>query len=106
MPWHTVDGRRYYYRNVCRHGRSVRLYVGTGRVGELAATEDSVRQVHGEIEARQRRVEEGRLREAVERLLRLCHSIEVVARAPLTAGGYHRHQRGEWRRRHDSKASA
>ena len=37
MAWQQVGRRRYYYRNRCVQGRSVRRYVGTGPVAELAA---------------------------------------------------------------------
>jgi hypothetical protein len=106
MAWQTVDGRRYFYRYVWRHGRAVRQYVGTGQVAELAATEDARRRVEREIEARDRLAEKARLLEGQEPLVRLCQSVEVVARAALTAAGYHRHRRGEWRNRHGREAHA
>jgi hypothetical protein len=29
----------------------------------------------------------------------LCEGVEILARAALLASGYHRHNRGEWRKR-------
>ena len=37
---------------------------------------------------------------------RLCEIAELLARGALTAAGYHRHNRGEWRRRRASKQTA
>jgi hypothetical protein len=106
MPWQEIGSRRYYYRCMRRHGRPIRQYVGTGQVAELAATEDARRRVEREIEARNRLAEQARLLEGQEPLVRLCQSVEVVARAALTAAGYHRHQRGEWRHRHGGETNA
>jgi hypothetical protein len=106
MPWQEIGSRRYYYRSLRRHGRPIRQYVGTGQVAELAATEDARRRVEREIEARDRLAEQARLLEGQEPLLRLFQPMEVVARAALTAAGFHRHQRGEWRHRHGRKANA
>jgi hypothetical protein len=106
MPWQEIGSRRYYYRCMRRHGRPIRQYVGTGQVAELAATEDSRRRVEREIETRERLAEEARFFEGQEPLLRLFQSMEVVARAALTAAGYHRHQRGEWRQHHGREAHA
>jgi hypothetical protein len=105
MSWQEVRGRRYYYRHRRVGGRPCRIYVGTGPAAELAAAADALRRVQGEIEARERREEQARLREAEEPLLALCELTEDLARAALVAAGYHRHDRGEWRRRHDATSS-
>jgi hypothetical protein len=100
MAWQVVDGRRYYYRAMRVGGRPVRRYVGAGgRPGaELAAAADDLRRLGREVAARERHAEQSRLQEAEAPLLALCELTDVLARAALVAAGYHRHDRGEWRR--------
>jgi hypothetical protein len=98
MSWERVGSRRYYYRSERVSGRPVRRYVGTGPVAELAAAADDLRRMERAIAAREREAEQARFREAEAPLLRLCGLTELLARAALVAAGYHRHDRGAWRR--------
>ena len=100
MAWQEVDGRRYYYRGRRLCGRTRRVYVGAAGspAAELAATADDLRRLEREIAARERHAERERLRGAEAALLELCEVSDIVARAALVAAGYHRHDRGEWRR--------
>ena len=52
MVWEQVGSRRYYYRSQWVKGRSVRRYVGTGLVAELAAAADELRKLKRVIAAR------------------------------------------------------
>src|SRR5262245_44971240 len=97
MPWHQQGTRTYYYRSVRIDGHPVRRYVGAGPAAELAAAVDELRRLNREIEARERQVEQARLREAEAPLLALCEGVELLTRAALVAAGYRRHDRGEWR---------
>ena len=90
-------GRPYYYRHV-RDGEKIRKeYVGAGFVAELASEADW-------IERERDAAEKGRCGRELEHLealmapiLELSQASEVLVRAELVGGGYHRHK-GEWRR--------
>jgi hypothetical protein len=95
MPWEQVGRRRYYSRSEWAAGRAVRRYVGTGP----AAAADDLRRLERVIGARERRAEQDRHREAETPLLELCGLTDLLTRVALVAAGYHRHDRGAWRRR-------
>jgi hypothetical protein len=97
MPWDQVGRRRYYYRSEWVSGQSVRRYVGTGAVAEMAASADELRRLRRAIEARLLRDETARREEAEAPLHKLCAVTDVLTRAALVAAGYHRHDRGTWR---------
>ena len=103
MAWHQVGCRRYYYRNQNVAGRSVRRYVGTGPVAELAAAADDLRKLKRVIAARERKAEQAHHCEAGTPLRALCGVTDVLSRAALVAAGYHQHDRGAWRRCRDLK---
>jgi hypothetical protein len=110
MAWETRQrGTRYYTRSRKVGGRVVREYVGRGIVGELAAREDEARRQQ-RTEALARRREERRRDEEESRALRdLVASLDALAAtltaATLGAAGYHRHDRGQWRRRREHRAA-
>jgi hypothetical protein len=103
MPWSQAGKRRYFYRSERRDGRPVRVYVGAGEAAELAAAAEDLRRLDRAIDARERLEEQVRLQEAEAPLLELCEATDVLARAALTAAGFHRHSRGEWRRRREAE---
>ena len=100
MAWQEVDGRRYYYRGRRLCGRTRRVYVGAAGspAAELAAAADGLRRLGREAAARERHAERERHREAEAPLLALCERTDVLTRAALLAAGFHRHDRGQWRR--------
>ena len=101
MAWQEVDGRRYYYRGRRLCGRPRRLYVGAAGspAAELAAAADHLRRLGREVAARERHAEQARHQEVEAPLVRLCAVSDVLTRAALLAAGFHRHDRGPWRRR-------
>src|SRR3954471_5309859 len=101
MPWEQVGRRRYYYRSEWSAGRPVRRYAGTGPAAELAAAADDLRRLGRAIAARERQAEQGRRRDAEAPLRELCEVTDLLAQAALVAAGYHRHDRGAWRRRRE-----
>jgi hypothetical protein len=105
MSWQQRGDKRYYYRHEWIDGRSVRIYQGTGEVGEQAATTDALRRVDEEIAARQRRQEQERRAAAEAPLAQLCAQTDLLVHAALLAAGYHRHDRGEWRRKREHPAT-
>jgi hypothetical protein len=98
MAWEARGSRRYYTRSRRANGRVVREYVGTGPVAELAAAADALRRADRRAAAEARRAEEASWREALAPLLELSRAADLVARAALLAGGYHRHAR-TWRKK-------
>jgi len=97
MAW-CRDGR-YYYRSRREGGRVISEYLGAGVVGAAAARREERRrtQAAAELERDRAAREEARQLEATLRDLARA-SDELLAEA-LTAAGYHRHHRGEWRLR-------
>ena len=103
MAWHRVGLRRYYYRNQNVAGRSVRRYVGTGPVAELAAAADELRKLKRVIADRERKAEQARRHQAEAPLGALCRLTDFLTRATFVTAGYHQHDRGAWRRRRDTQ---
>ena len=100
MAWETRQrGGRYYTRSKKVNGRVVREYVGVGPAAELAAASDA--QVRAQRQAQQAawRVEQERIESAIAPREEFCDVVETLARASLLLAGYHRHHRGEWRRK-------
>ncbi len=102
MAWERRGGRFYFYRSVRCEGRVRKEYWGTGPAGDVAAQ-------MFELERLERKAQ--RL-DAEERLANILHACapedqlsafsELVDRMvsdALTSAGFHRHKRGEWRRR-------
>ena len=99
MGWEQGPrGRPFYTRTLRVGGRRVRQYLGSGLEAQAAAAADDLRRLGREIAARERHAERERLRGAEAPLLDLCELTDVLARAALVLAGYHRHDRGEWRR--------
>jgi hypothetical protein len=104
-PWERRNrGGLYYTRSRKVDGRVVREYVGGGVLGEIAARMDA--------DERRQREEEAAFwieeRESLETLDGLTEELyeaaEVLAQAALVAAGYHRHKRGEWRKRRGNQS--
>ena len=93
MPWESGPrGRPYYTRTRRENGRVIREYIGVGEVGQRAAEED---------EARRRQAEADREadRALAEEIRSLSELADLLARSALLAAGYHRPNRGPWRKR-------
>ena len=100
MAWQMRGGgRRYYTRSARLNGRVNRLYVGAGDVGEAAAAADRERRATRDAEREAMRLAMRRHAEVDAQVDALCNAAETAARALLLLGGYHRHDRGEWRLR-------
>ena len=104
MGWEKRErGGLYYTRSRKVNDRVVREYVGTGLLGELAAEMDALERQHREGEAEAWRAERERLEVLEAPVAKLCEITEALAHAALLACGYHRHNRGEWRKRRVSQ---
>jgi hypothetical protein len=101
MSWETRPRsvNRYYYRATKVGGRVRKEYLGAGPVAELAALSD--------MRAReQAAAQQAAWRTEVAQLTALRAEIDAVEElaslsmaAVLLLGGYHRHDRGAWRKR-------
>jgi hypothetical protein len=103
--WDARGNKRYFYRHVRIAGRPRRQYAGAGRAAELAAAAEDLRRLEQRIEASERHAEQACLQEAEAPLLLLCEVTDVLARAALLAAGFHRHDRGAWRRTRGPKTT-
>ncbi len=102
MAWETRGGtRRYYTRSVRRDGRVARVYVGGGPIGETAAASDRERRRIRADEDAARIAHLDRLAALDAQVSAFSDAAEVVLRASFLIAGYHRHDRGSWRRRRE-----
>ena len=100
MGWETRQrGGRYYTRSKKIGGRVIREYVGKGPVAELAAASDARARAQREAQTTAWRAERERIDVAIAPLEEFCDLVEALGRASLLVAGYHRHHRGEWRRK-------
>jgi hypothetical protein len=95
MPW----DRGYYYRARKVNGRVCRQYMGRGPLVELLAEADADERALRDLERRAARAERDRDRTLDEQVQALDEAADLLAEAALLAAGYHRHHRGEWRKR-------
>jgi hypothetical protein len=105
MGWQGRGGKSYFYYTR-RVGRRFRCdYVGGGDAGELVASMIVlIREERREARARRQAARERE--EAVLRELRRAIDLtDLLTRAALQAAGFHRHDRGSWRRRRHGRAT-
>jgi len=102
MAWETrARGGRYYTRSIRRHGRVHREYVGTGPAAELIAqldADDRADRHRDRRDVAQHRAASEAVEAAVDDLDAF---VEMVVRLELVCAGFHRHHRGDWRKRRD-----
>ena len=100
MAWETRNGGgRYYTRSRKVNGRVVREYVGTGPHAELMAAIDTGRREECIAKAAAERLEREQWHAVDAQVRVLCGLVDTLTAQSLVAAGYHRHKRGEWRRR-------
>ena len=99
MVWEQVGSRRYYYRSQWVKGRSVRRYVGTGPVAELAAAADDLRKLKRVIADREQKAEQARWQTALSPLIGLCSGTGLLVKTTLLGAGYSQHARSSWRKK-------
>jgi hypothetical protein len=98
MAWEERErGGPYYTRSRREGGRVVREYVGGGLAGRLASESDRIERERREVRALEEKREWEKLAALAAPVLELSEAAEILARAHLIAGGFHRHK-GEWRR--------
>src|SRR5262249_8835455 len=93
--------RRYYYRvRRGQNGQLLKVYCGSGVVGQRAFEADLRWQQQREQSRSGRRAEEARLHALDAQSERLGKRVRLLASAVLTVNGYYQHQReSHWRKR-------
>jgi hypothetical protein len=105
MGWERRRGNRYYYyRCEWRGGRCIKRYIGRGRAAEIAAREDRQKQAARAARRYAAEIERALEKPASDSLVELDGVVTVAIHSALTAAGYHRHQRGKWRKKRHGKA--
>jgi hypothetical protein len=100
MAWERRKrGGLYYTRSKKSQGRVVREYVGTGEVAQAIAAMDSIAQLERKRNTEALQVERERFDELDRVLGELCEVADLVVASAMAVAGYHRHNRGEWRRK-------
>jgi hypothetical protein len=98
------DKRGYYYQVRKVKGRVVRRYFGKGLVAELAADYDALNRKYREgcqADAAALRDEFAELDALIQPLAELA---DLVATVALVSAGFHRHNRGEWRKKRGKRS--
>lgn len=99
MGIRTIRGHRYYYRSVRRGGRVRSEFVAAGARALLLAECDRITR---EVQAERRRLAEAERRESEAMtgvLVGWSRGVDDLVGRALESAGFHRHKRGEWRRR-------
>ena len=100
MPWiHKSRGQPHYVRSQWRNGKAVQEYIGSGPLAVLIAAEDERhrREVHNEKEEYRAWRERIEVNDAA--FVAYDNAVTAVFNAAMTAAGYHRLNRGKWRKR-------
>jgi len=102
MPWEMRGANGPYYTRSRRvGGHVVREYVGKGPLGQLAAELDAEERARRRLEVEAARQEAKRYIEMDDSVEEFCRQTDAVVRGVLLIAGYHRHNRGEWRKRRE-----
>src|SRR5215210_1933098 len=103
MAWETRGTHRYYYRSRKIGGRVVKEYVGGGLVGELAEREDETQRRKRDAERAALQADQDAFEAAAAAHDAFARAADALMTTALLAAGYHRHDRGHWRKRHASQ---
>ncbi len=101
MSWERRRQRSYYYRARKVGGRVVKEYIGSGPRAEIAALMDASAREDRAAKVTSCQAERAGLEAVDDELTNIDDAIEVMMRTSLVLSGYHRHHRGNWRRRRD-----
>ena len=100
MSWETRRGRgRYYTRSYRVGGKIVREYVGCGLVGEVLAEGDEILRAERALIRQHQQALRRRELTVEDTVAEACRRADRLMASALEAAGYHRHARGEWRKK-------
>jgi len=97
MTW--CRDQRYWYRSRRVGGRVISEYRGAGEAGANLAEIDKAEQRQARAERQRERAGQDEARAVQAALGDLARASDELVAEVLAAAGYHRHQRGAWRRR-------
>jgi len=98
MAWDVCGNTRYYTRSRRVDGRVTREYYGKGEAAHLAAALDAQKRQQREAQLAARRHDRERWQAACAPLDQVIEDCTLFVQAALIAGGYHRRNKGHWRR--------
>ena len=100
MPWETRGGSgQYYTRSKRVGGKIVREYLGSGPGAQAIASLDQAAQEVNAVGRSLARRNEQEWNAAHGAVRAFCKDVESAAREALEEAGYHRHDRGQWRKK-------
>jgi hypothetical protein len=100
MTWEQRNGRGKYWTTTHReNGRIVREYFGTGELGRLASEVDDMARQTRLLEREERAAERDRIATIEDPVVAFGRVVDLAVTCELLVSGYHRHDRGPWRRR-------
>jgi hypothetical protein len=100
MSWEQRNGHGHYYTRAHREkGRVVREYVGGGELGQLAADVDDLARQTRQVGREERAAERDRIAAIEDPIVAFDRAVDLAVSCELLVAGYHRHDRGPWRRR-------
>jgi hypothetical protein len=107
MPWKTINGRSYYYKQRKVSGKVRSQYIGAGPVAELLAQRDGASSAQREAERQDLRNLKAEQNALDKQIDELGAAVRQYVDAVLLVSGYRLHKRSEWRRTrggHDNRA--
>src|SRR5947209_19399258 len=99
MGWEQRNGREFYYQSVRIDGRATKRYLGAGQAAKTAADDVAQRRADRQAAAERVRAEQDRAVTVDQPLADLCQLTDLLLTAALTGAGYHRRDRGPWRKK-------
>ncbi len=99
MAWETRGSGIYYYRKRKVNGRVISEYIGTGFAALYVASQEAQARQERADAAEKERAEQVKTTAHEAELDSFCGLTDALASAALLEAGYHRHHRGEWRKR-------
>jgi hypothetical protein len=99
MAWETRGNQSYYYRSRRVNGKVVKEYVGSGDLADSIAALEALDRQRGEMERSEAQAERREQAELEDEIEAYCRQVDDTLAEVLTALGYHRHDRGAWRRK-------
>ncbi len=101
MPW---DKRGYYYRKKRIGSRVVSEYIGRGFMANLEAGQDQTERDARAYERRELQAQRAKDAQLEAGIIAADELISAAMNQALEAAGYHRHARGQWRKRRETKS--
>ena len=101
MAWQQRGRGLYYTRSRRVDGKVKRTYVGSGPVAQLAAALDAGHRAQRLATTAAKQTLIARLKTVDELTSEFDECVAILTEATLLAAGYHQHDRGQWRRRHN-----